>query len=412
MRIGLFTDTYFPNTNGIAYVVHILQKNLESLGHEAFIFAPEPRARHWFRRREHNVIRFPALEGLFFEEQLTSFFFPSRQLKKITDLQLDAIIIFTPAQVGLMGVYAAMRNDIPLIEQYSTDLVEYIKRYPATLPAVMALLLASPVVLKVSPKRVLHASRAISKTNDTISQELARQGLNLVHERCDGIIAVSEKSARQIAAYSGGAHIGVIPTGVDALPLRQKESQHWRRRWHADDETVVFMYVGRLSKEKNIELLLASYEKVANKSPNSRLIIVGSFSHEDVLKQHARSSHYPDKIIFTGRIPRDRLGPLYAAADVFCFPSVTDTQALVINEAAHAGLPIVWCDPLLNAVAKDGTSGVLARPNQTSFAAAMQQLADNRSLRKLYGKNARSAASKLTEMKQTKQLVKFISQFK
>ncbi len=99
MKIGLFTDTYFPSINGITYVVDILQKNIEALGHEAVIFAPEPRPRHWFRKREKHVVRVPAVEGLFFEEQLTSFFFPTRQLRRIQDLQLDAIIIFTPGQL-------------------------------------------------------------------------------------------------------------------------------------------------------------------------------------------------------------------------------------------------------------------------------------------------------------------------
>lgn len=121
MRIGLFSDTYLPTTNGISYVLQIMQKRLEELGHEVYIFAPATNLRGEEPDDNDHVFRFPAIEGVFFDEQLTSVFFPSRAMKKIKALKLDVIHFFTPSQIGLMGAYAAIREDIPLISQYSTD---------------------------------------------------------------------------------------------------------------------------------------------------------------------------------------------------------------------------------------------------------------------------------------------------
>lgn len=414
MRIGLFTDSYFPAVNGITYVVDILRKNIEEQGHEAWVFAPEPRMRFWLHRREKHIVRFPALEGLFFDEQLTSFFFPSRQLKKITDLNLDAIIIFTPGQVGLMGAYAAAHNDILLAEQYSTDLVSYVKDYPGVMPGVIALVLSMPITLRARPRELLMLRRTIASQRDpelTRTQDSMKHILNMLHDRCQLLIAVSEKSAAQLRKHHGRTPIEVLPTGVDALSHSEKDRRNMRRHWKVADDDVVCLYVGRMAPEKNIELLLKAFSFSIKKHPNVKLVLVGGFSYAEELKKEVERLEIKDKVIFIGRQPRESLGPVYAAADIFCFPSTTDTQALVLNEAAHAGLPLLWCDPHVNMVAEHGVSGILSAATVANFSHSMNRLIKDSILRKKYGAAARHQAKSLTEKKQTKKLISLLKKY-
>ncbi len=141
----------------------------------------------------------------------------------------------------------------------STQLISsnILKSYPAVLPGVFALLLSSPVALKVRPKELARLTHTLSRKRDkslTFGQDTLRQTLKLLHERCDLLIAVSEKSARLIKPYSGGAPIKTIPTGVDALKVNERDRLQWRARWKATNDTVVYIYAGRLSKEKKYRI--------------------------------------------------------------------------------------------------------------------------------------------------------------
>lgn len=405
MRIGLFTDTYHPNTNGIVVVIDIIRKNLEALGHEVYVFAPHPGIKKHPKHDDH-VIRFMAIENIFFEEQLTSVFFPHKQLKKVEKLQLDACMVFTPAQVGLFGAYVAKRLHIPLIEQYSTDLSEYVKRYPRVNIGVFALGMAAPFMLKLSPREIVEVAKALSPPMDgTIrwAHSLTDKMLRVFHDQFDTIIAVSPKIGRDLRAITEQP-VKVIPTGVDALPFVPGQDAAFRASHGLADDDEIILYVGRLAKEKNLDVILEAFELVAAARPKATLMFVGGFAYKDELESAAARHPYGARIIFTGKIPREKLAAAYEAADVFIFPSLTDTQALVLNEAAHHGLPIVWCDPQVNQVARDGSNATLAQPDKTSIAQALIELLADKDLRSQYSEASRKLAAEFSEMSQTKLL--------
>src|SRR5690606_25610491 len=88
----------------------------------------------------------------------------------------------------------------------------------------------------------------------------------------------------------------------------------------------VALYVGRLSPDKNLEVLIPAMEKVLQKNKDTQLLLVGYFEYEEELKRIAEESTARDNIKFGGRMLREDLGVVYGAADVFVFPSVKDTQ--------------------------------------------------------------------------------------
>lgn len=407
MRIGLFTDTYLPVANGICYVIDILREDLEKAGHEVWLFAP--RDLRWHLPKEDRVIRYPALGGLFYEDQFNSVFWPPRQLKTVKQLNLDIVVAFTPTFIGGFGAYCAKKLNIPYVIQYGTDLEAYAELYkPATIGGVLASPLLAPYLLQMSPAETWRFWRGFFRRpkNEPYLKYVTRHMLSGLHSRARLVVATSQKIADRLKRWPLPQNIVVISTGVDALPQDPAFTAHFKKKYGLSAGDQLILYAGRMSAEKNLEMLIEAFDQLAAKRPSAKLLMVGDFQHRWKLENKARGMQAADRIIFTGRVDRRELGAVYGLADVFAFPSLTDCQALVINEAAHAGLPIVWCDtPGLNPILKDGVSGLEAAPDATSYAAALERLLADGKLRTRLGEAAAREAAKYTEQAQTEKLL-------
>lgn len=409
MRIGLFSDTYLPTTNGISYVLQIMQNRLEELGHEVYIFAPATNLRGEEPDDDEHVIRFPALEGVFFDEQLTSVFFPPRAMKKIKSLKLDVIHFFTPSQIGLMGAAAAIRGDVPLVGQYSTDLYHYVERYPNVLPGTIALSLLAPFVLKMTPRELIKMM-GVFKPKRTVTawhKNMVAKMHVMLHDECDAVIALSRKMQAQLDSWGSTTHTTLLPTGVDALPMASsKDVDDFRNKHGIKSSDKVILYVGRLSREKNLDLLLESFALMAKRRTDTKLMLVGDFDYRDTLEARAQELGVADLVVFPGRIKRENLGLAYGSAYAFAFPSTTDTQGLVVHEAAGAGLPLILCDEDVSEVFINGSTGLLAKPSAADFAKQLATLLDDNKLASKLGEAAKQRAGEFTEIGQMEKLEK------
>jgi glycosyltransferase involved in cell wall biosynthesis len=410
MRIGLFTDTYRPSINGIVYVVDITRKHLESMGHEVFIFCPAEGVR--LDREESDddhIIRFRSMKGVFFDDYNLSLFFPARELRRIKEMELDVIQFFTPSQVGLMGVYAAQKTGAVLIAQHSTDLSQYIKHYPAVVPGLLMIALSLPLTFRFNGQDVRELMR-LYKPRRVVAdwgQEIIEGLMAMIYSRCDAVIALSQKSQKQLESWRGDYWYDVtcIPTGINALRKPTDSQVDAFKAQHGIAKTdEVVLYAGRLSAEKNLDILIPTIKKVLKKRPKARLLYVGDFEYRATLERMAEDSGVGDRITFTGAMPREDLGVAYAAADVFAFPSLTDTQGLVLHEAAHAGLPFVLIDRHVSEVVHDSENGFVARNNPTSFADCLVKLLASKKLRQELGEHSKQLARQFGEYTQTKRL--------
>jgi 1,2-diacylglycerol 3-alpha-glucosyltransferase len=412
VRIGFFTDTYLPVANGICYVIDILREDLERAGHEVWVFAPcDVR---WHLKEEAKVIRYPALGGLFYEDQFNSVFWPPKQFKKVKALNLDAIVAFTPTFIGAFGAYCARRLDIPYVIQYGTDLEAYAELYkPATMAGIVVSPILAPYLLHMNLRESLRFWRGFFKRSkgESYYVHVTRHMLMSLHARADLVIATSQKIATKISHWPLKQHIEVIPTGVDALPGDETFSKYFRKKYDLSKEDEIILYAGRMSAEKNIEMLINAFTIVAGDRPKAKLLLVGDFQHRWKLEKIASRSKYAEHIIFTGRVSRAELGEVYKAASLFAFPSLTDCQALVINEAAHAGLPIVWCDtPELNPVLADRHTGLQAKDDPADFAYKISNLLGDDKLRHTLGAQAKATSSRFSEQTQTDKFASALSQ--
>lgn len=419
MKIGLFTDTYRPSINGIVYVVESTKKHLEDLGHEVYIFCPARSMRPSktaleFEEDEH-IIRFPSVKGAFFDDYDTSLFFPPRVLRRIRELDLDVIHFFTPGQVGLMGVYAAFKTDTPLVAQHCTDLREYVEHYRdgLLLPGLLALIAILPFTVKVDGKDIREIMKLYRPRRGRVEWniDIVERMVTLMYSKCDAVVALSRKSKTQLESWQSSDNysyeVTLKPDGVTPLPASTKAEQLAFRDEFGiapDDQLVTF--VGRLGAEKNLAMLIPVIEQVYETNPRARLLFVGDFEYRETLEELASESARAERITFTGALQRETLGRIYDTSSVFAFPSLTDTQAWVLHEAAHAGLPVVMIDRELSEVVFDGENGYIVADDTVEFAAAVSRLLTDEKLRKQFGAKSREFSGKLTEAGQVKKLEK------
>jgi len=407
MRIGLFTDTYRPSINGIVYVVDITRRHLEALGHEVFIFCPSDSVRN-YKDDDDHIIRFMGVKGAFFDDYNLSLFFPPRQLKKIREMELDVIQFFTPGQVGLMGVYAANKTGAVLISQHSTDLAQYIRLYPAVVPGLLMLALSLPLTFKFEGKDVkelmkIYRPRRVADWGQNIVEKL----MAMVYSRCDAVIALSAKSKHQLDALQGEYTFQtyLIPTGVDPLPaISEADKKAFRAKHGIGEDDEVMMYVGRINPEKNLAILVPALKQLLTTRPKARLVYVGSGEFESELRQEIANYGMVDHVTMTGALPRETLNMAYQSADVFVFPSLTDTQGLVLHEAAQAGCPIVLSDGDVSEVAIEGRNALISQNDPIDIARQVEIILENDKLRHVFGEASKRIAGTFTERQQTEKL--------
>lgn len=416
MRIGLFTDTYHPSINGIVYVVDSLKTELEALGHEVFVFCPaksiRPSKHADILREDMHTIRFPSFKSGFFDDFDMSLFFPPRVISQIRDLNLDVVHVFTPSQVGMIGVRAAYKSDIPFVMQHCTDLYEFSANYPNVLPGVLALVsIVLPTTVKLDGKDVRELIKLYRPRRGVVrwNQDIIERAITIVYSKADAVIALSRKSVNQLKSWQRDENyqydLTLLPNGVDAIPTPAPEVvAAFRRLYGIADDDEVYGFVGRLGEEKNLPILIQALPFILSRRPRARLLFVGDFEYRKTLERMAEESGYGDRVTFTGAIPREQLGVAYQTFDVFTFPSLKDTQGWVLHEAAHAGLPIVIIDREVSEVVHDGENGYFADNVPEDLAMKVADILSDDALRMRFGTASRTLAAKFTESSQVKKL--------
>ena len=453
MRIGLFTDSYHPASNGIVVVIDSLRQELEAAGHEVFIFAPDgsvnPRAtkiHEKFSRKigdkvrekvpkkirekisssdqiaakiqqdDSHIIRLPAIQ---YDMQL-AMFFPPKLMKQIREHKLDVIQFFTPGQIGLMAAYAARKTGAVLIGQHSTDAYEFSKDYPSIILGCFFGGFLAPIVRKMSIRKQMNFAKVYLsprkfESDEKWGQRLVAGFTSVLYAGCDGVVAVSKKSADQLSKFAARMdeklNLSVIPTGVDVLKKPSdfnKKLVEFREKFNISDQDEIILNFGRMAEEKNLKMLIPSLEQLLKTHPDAKLIFAGDYIFREKLEEIAKKSPVSDRIIFTGRYNREDLPVICSVAKIFAFPSLTDTQALVLNEAAGQNLPIVMIDQSgVNDVFKDKENGFFAKNNPRDFAKKCAKILENEDLRNAFAINSEKKAHEFSEKIQTEKLISF-----
>jgi glycosyltransferase involved in cell wall biosynthesis len=189
----------------------------------------------------------------------------------------------------------------------------------------------------------------------------------------------------------GFANLEVVSRGVDTTRFSPaRRSADLREQWGADPDTLVLLCVGRLAQEKNIELVCHAFEAIRASGVDARLVLVGDGPLRASLQRQCSDAR------LAGVRRGDDLAAHYASADLFLFPSLTETFGNVVPEAMASGLPVVAFDCASAAQLVTPDNGALAPPpDGAAFVELAQRIAQDRSHLRARGQHARGRAALL-----------------
>jgi len=328
MKVAWFTDTWLPTMDGVVTSLLSFKSEIKKKGHEVYLFVPGERDEDDFNNKIFYYRARPFKKYPNYRIARIRSIFGSRTKRIIGKLKPDVIHSHSPAFMGMHGVVASHHYNIPLIFTYHTFLED-------------SVYLISPLP-------------SVQK----IVRKLLRTWLKWYFKRCDGIIAPS-KAARDEIKELTDKEIEVIPTGIDIDRFAHGDGKKVRDEMGLGNEKVV-LHVGRVVKEKNLDLMVDAAPLLLEKVPDAVFVIVGSGPYWDALKQKVRQANLENKFIFTGFVEDEKLPDYYHAANIFAFPSKYETQGIVAIEAMAAGLPVVAANVRsLPEIVEDGICGFL-----------------------------------------------------
>ncbi|MCS7209119.1 MAG: glycosyltransferase family 4 protein [Fimbriimonadales bacterium] len=339
MKVALFSESYLPYLNGVSVSIRILHEELTRRGYEVWIYAPRFRDYH---DPYPTVRRFPSFTTPFEPDYPIAWLLAPRLWREFRKQGFDVVHTHTPFFVGMAGASWAKRLKIPLVSTYHTLYEEYLHYVP-------------PIVPKSLVRRVL------------------RWHLKRYYESVDAVITPSEIGAEVLRKY--GVQKPITPIRNPVLPFPEVSKAEARAKLGIPAETWMLLYVGRMAPEKNVSVLLQAIPHIVRGCPNARLWLVGPGPALEDLKAQAHAMNLSQWVHFTGAVPRDEVSLYLLAADLFVFPSITESQGLVLDEAQAAGLPCIVANGGGAPEAVDyGQTGLVVEPTPEAFVEAVLHL--------------------------------------
>jgi glycosyltransferase involved in cell wall biosynthesis len=195
--------------------------------------------------------------------------------------------------------------------------------------------------------------------------------------------------------------IVIIPNGIEQSYFQQPSDPVSRGEFRLSDDTVLAIYVGRLSAEKNVLKLLDEFAKAIRLAPQLRLLIIGDGPLRGRLENKAGKLGLTEQVVFTGALLPEKIPNILACADFFVTTSVSEVHPLSVIEAMCCGLPIVAVSsPGIIDVVDNGKSGILTSEEENGLAQAVATLASDPGRMKAMGLIA-GKMSRQFEMKNT-----------
>ena len=373
MNIGFFTNTYLPAINGVTIAIEDYRKQLEKQGHNVFIFTAEHPG---WEDENPNVFRFKSIDLNYKTSYPLPIIYSPRIGKVIRKLNLDIIHAHQFFLSGQIAWYHSRKLGIPLVFTYHTRYELYTHYTP--LPEELA---------------------------KPLTQSLATFYANSF----DAVIAPTKSIRDLLLEYKIKKPIFVIPAGVDVNRFKKiSGKEKIRGKYNISQDKILFLTVSRLGKEKNVSFLLKSFQKINKIEKDTFLMIVGDGPEKENLEKESIKLGLAEKIIFTGRIPNQKMPLYYSAADIFLFSSTSETQGVIFVEAMASGIPTVAIKANgAKDIIIDGETGFLTSENYDDFSQAVLKIISNEDSRKKMSERAVKEAQIFSIEKSTSNLLSF-----
>jgi glycosyltransferase involved in cell wall biosynthesis len=303
LRIAVVTETYPPEINGVAMTISRMVEGLRQ-NHEVELIRPRQNKQDSAKQelslqevlvRGFPIPRYPDLKlGLPAKQRL---------VKLWTENRPDVVHLVTEGPLGSSALAAARKLGIPVSSDFHTNFHSYSRHY------------------------------GFGWLYKTVAAHLRN-----LHNRTDATL-VPTRELRDTLAKDGYMNLQVVARGVDTTLFHpSKRSKALRREWGLVGDDLAVIYVGRISAEKNLPLVLRTFKAMQAINPNLKLVLVGDGPVRADLQR--QNSGY----IFAGMRTGEDLAAHYASGDIFLFPSMTETYGNVTVEAMASGLAVVAPD--------------------------------------------------------------------
>lgn len=357
LRIAVVTETYPPEVNGVALTLARVVEGLSARDHAVQLVRP--------RQAPADA---PGASGLDDEVLLAGLPIPrypnlrmglpaTRSLVTLWSLRRpDVVHVATEGPLGWSAIRAAERLKLPLVSDFRTNFHAYSRYYGVGW-------LRQPITAYL--RRFHNRTACTMVPTPALRDELQRYGLR---------------------------GLQVVPRGVETKRFRrQARSEALRAGWGVDSRTLVVLCVARLAPEKNLGQLLEVFEAIRARQP-ARLVLVGDGPSRGELERRCPEA------VFAGMRSGEDLAAHYASADLFVFPSLTETYGNVTPEAMASGLAVVAFDhAAAHELIRHGESGLLAPPGDGARLRALAlEAAGDAALRERLGVQARRSAESIS----------------
>lgn len=350
MRFAVISETYPPEINGVSLTIRSIVTSLSDLGHDVLLVRPKqsdhtPESHRGITEVTTTGFPLPWYKGLRFG--VTT---PGRMRRVMTAFRAEAVYVATEGPLGWAAVRAATRLGLPVLCGFHTHFEEYAGSY------------------------------GLGFAKGMIESYLRR-----LHNQADATLVPTGELASALTE-AGFEDVKVLNRAVDTRRFDpKKRDPALRQRWGAVEDRPVIMTVGRIAPEKNLDLAMDCWQSIRQSSPGARFVMVGDGPYRKEL-----SDRYPD-VIFAGMQLGDDLARHYASADIFLFPSLTETFGNVALEAMASGIAAVCFD--YGAAAqhiRSGHNGILVkRDDESGFLEAALALSGDLSRARRLGAAAR-----------------------
>jgi len=351
-KIALFTDT-LNEINGVAITIRRLIKTAKSKGVELTVITSTPDETGF----SEGVMNFRSIGDCALPEypELKLRFPPVLDVIDYMEREgFTRVHISTPGTIGLLAMFIAKLMDIPVAGTYHTDIPKYVR----------------------------------DLTNDEFLENAAWSYMIWFYSQMEEVMVPSASTRAQLIEHGlDAARTRPLPRWVDTelFSPERRDPELWKRGKLKGKTTL--LYVGRVSKEKNLELLCDAITDLVDSGFQCGLVVIGDGPYREEMEK--RLTGYP--VEFTGFLGGEELSRGYASADIFVFPSATDTFGNVVLEAQASGLPVIVSDeggP--KELIREGETGLVVKAgNRESLETAILSLVNDREKIMEMGRRAR-----------------------
>ena len=335
MNIVIFSDTFLPKIDGVAISVDHFSRILAGRGHKFVICCPRYGEGDFDRIGDDiHIVRFknaplPSYPGI-------KVVLPSRKrIKRAMEMfKPDVVHIQSPGPLGQYGILAARMYGVPVVGTYHTLISEqdtYISMYRLLkMDSMLDFFWAGKKIKKRLEKFERSPAKALKK-------KLIMRLCNSVYETGKLIISPSQMIKKELLDHGVKTPIEVISNGMDLSRFTGQVKT-------APASAPRLLHVGRISYEKNCEVVLRAFQTIRKQKPDATLDVYGDGPALDSLKIEARTLGIAGSVDFKGFVDRNQLPDIYPRYDLFLTASTMETQGLVVLEAISCGVPCVGVD--------------------------------------------------------------------